>query len=489
MNILLLLVVTLWALRIIHNIVCYINLWWVKEYRWDRMRIHLKTGQGKKLLFIGFSGFHASPRTIGLLALNIGITVYLYFLFPFSPFLRLLTVDLLTFPLTSGLVFSTNLPLKLYHTILITLAIRKLRAHKNLLVIGITGSYGKTSTKEYLVTILSQKFQVLKTEASKNSAIGIAEVVLSKLTPEHEIFVVEMGAYKKGEIKQMADMVLPQIGILTAINEQHQDLFGSIVSTMHAKYELVEGLTGKKIAIMNADNMYVKEMMRWAQKDNVTVWEYTKEQNSKESYVTKLFQITRQGQSASGISFILKNDRSGVNVRASIYGIHQVQNITAAIAGAVACGMTLKDAAKGAGLVLPVDRMMKPMKGLNGSVFIDDTFNNNPEGAIAALDYLNLSKGKKYLVFQPMIELGEYAKSAHERVGEYAARVCEEIILTSKNYFEDFDRGVRKTSEGKHARVLQAIETANYIRESVFSGDTVLFKGKEAARVLTLLTP
>ena len=106
-----------------------------------------------------------------------------------------------------------NAPTGIYHKLLIAKAIRKLRDHKSMIVIGITGSYGKTTTKEYLASILSTRFRVLKTEASKNSPIGIAEVILRKLTSQHEVFVVEMGAYKIGEIAEMAAMARPQIGI------------------------------------------------------------------------------------------------------------------------------------------------------------------------------------------------------------------------------------------------------------------------------------
>ena len=487
MSILLNFIIALWIFRIIYNVFCFVNLWWVKEYRFDRMRIHLGTAQGKRILFIRFTGFHRSLKSIFLILLSLAVTVYVLIVLPSNIFIRLIVIDILLFPVVSIFVLILHIPTKLFHLILIYFATKKLHAQPHLLVIGITGSYGKTSTKEYLATILSQKYKVLKTSASKNSPIGIAEVVLSKLSSHHEIFVVEMGAYKKGEIAEMVRMTRPQIGIITAINEQHQDLFGSIVSTMQAKYELIEGLTGKQLAIMNRDNMYVREMMQWAKNDAKTVWAYTKEQTIHESHIDQVFQIHHQSQTNSGIDFILKNGTKEIAVHAPVFGIHQVQNITAAIAASTSCGMTLEAAAKGASLVIPVDRMMKPIAGINDSLFIDDTFNNNPEGAIAALDYLKLSKGKKILVFQPMVELGEYTKSAHERVGEYAASVCKEIFKTNRNYFDDFERGVCKVSKDKHAKVLSATQAAEYIRESVSYGDTVLFKGKEAAGVLALL--
>lgn len=478
MNLFFSIIILIWIVRIVHNVVCFVNLWWVKEYRLDRMLIHAKTDQGKKLAVIRFSGFHVSPKSVFLVGLTLISAMYLYFLLPFSTLVRLFVLDIASFPLTSLLVLTTNLPLRLYHEITIYLAVDKLRNNKKLFVIGVTGSYGKTSTKEYLATILSKQYKVLKTEASKNSAIGIAEVVLRKLTHQHEVFVVEMGAYKKGEIARMCAMVHPQVGIVTAINEQHQDLFGSIVSTMHAKYELIEMVTGKKIVIMNADNMYVREMMRWATKDNCVVWAYTKQQIAHMSYAARIFQISDLIQNASSLTFHISLEGEKVSVMAPLVGIHQVENVTAAIAASMAYGMKLADAVKAASYVSPIDQMMKPVKGVNGSTFIDDTFNNNPEGAIAAIDYLRSTKGKKFLVFQPMIELGEYAISAHRRVGDEAAVVCDDIILTNPNYSDAFGS----------AKVLGARQAADYLRAHVDEGDTVLFKGKESARVLGLLT-
>jgi len=127
-------------------------------------------------------------------------------------------------------------------------------------VIGITGSYGKSSTKEFLATILSAKYKVCKTSANRNSEIGVAETVLRELKPEHEIFIVEMGAYRTGEIKAICDIVHPTIGVLTAVSEQHLALFGSLEATKKAKYELIEALPENGIAIFNADNRATREL-------------------------------------------------------------------------------------------------------------------------------------------------------------------------------------------------------------------------------------
>jgi len=249
----------LWCARLLLNLLSYIQLWYVKEYRFDRMLIHLKTKQGKRLLFLPWRRPPLKPKACFIFIASALVLLGIYFILPLFIIWKLFFMDILLFPITAVFVLIAKVPTWIYHGILIRKAINKLQSHKKMIVIGITGSYGKTSTKEILATILGTKFKTLKTEASKNSPIGIAEVILSKLTPDDEVFIVEMGAYKPGEIREMCKIVKPSIGIVTAINEQHQDLFGSIDATVKAKYELIQGLNDGKIAIFNADNRYTRD--------------------------------------------------------------------------------------------------------------------------------------------------------------------------------------------------------------------------------------
>jgi UDP-N-acetylmuramoyl-tripeptide--D-alanyl-D-alanine ligase len=239
MTVIVYLLSVIWCIRLVANLVSYVHLWFVKEYRFDRMIIHLKTKQGKGLLFLPWRRPPASPKSITICVGTAAVEVILFTLLPFFIFWKLLILDILLFPVTALFVFLTKIPTLIYHKRLIIKAVQKLQAHKPMTVVGITGSFGKTSTKEFLASILGHKYKTLKTRASQNSPIAIAETILSQLKPEHEVFVVEMGAYKSGEIAKMCGMVHPQIGIVTAINEQHQDLFGTIEGTVSAKYELI----------------------------------------------------------------------------------------------------------------------------------------------------------------------------------------------------------------------------------------------------------
>lgn len=474
-----------WFIRIVANVVSFAHLWLVKEYRWDRMLIHLKTPQGRLVYFLPWKRPRVSPKSVLLTGTTLAVLSWFIFFAGLPLLLTLCIADVASFPLMFFLVGLLNIPTQLYHGWVIRRAEERLRMHPHLTVIGITGSYGKTSIKEYLAAILTVKYKTLKTEASKNAPIGIAEVVVSKLTDDHQVFVVEMGAYKKGEISYMARLVRPEIAIITAINAQHQDLFGSLENTMKAKYELVAGLTGKRIAILNADDARVREMGEWARNTGITVWWYGRHGPTPKG--DKIFAASDIGEDTNGIHFSCTVGRQTVPVWSHVRGIHQVSNVLAAIAGSVSAGLSLQDAASAARRIESAKHVLEFLRADNGVTFIDDTFNNNPDAAIAALDVLSAQKGKKFLVFQPMIELGRYAASNHREVGAYAAGICDAIILTNLNWSRDFIAGVRSVSKTIPVSVLTGDKAVSYIRKTAEAGDTVLCKGKETARVLTLL--
>ena len=171
----------------------------------------------------------------------------------------LLFLDALAMIFFSALVLAYQPLAVILRNRLIKAAKRTRTSCKKLLVIGVTGSYGKTSTKEYLAAILSEKFNVLKTREHQNSEVGISECILNELNDRHEIFVVEMGAYNRGGIKLLCDIVQPKIGVLTGINEQHMATFGSQENIIKAKYELIESLPNDGAAFFNGDNTTFQE--------------------------------------------------------------------------------------------------------------------------------------------------------------------------------------------------------------------------------------
>lgn len=493
--------------RLAYKLSGLVYLWWRKEYRFDRMIIHLRTKQGATLwggrthailfllLLLSWNSFVYIALSFFVFVIGIGylrkfrtwtlppvspkvmaiLVGALFFIITFVqttslPTLVALTIaDMLLFPLSTVLVGFVTVPTMLYHRFVIAKASRVLAVHKKMIVIGVTGSYGKTSVKEALATILSTRFMILKTEASKNSPIGIAEVVRKSLKPDTQAFVVEMGAYKRGEIRAMCRMVNPEIGVITAINPQHQDLFGSIETTMKAKYELVQGLTGRKLVIANADDPNVVTMGEWAKRDGCKVLWFSKEHNA----MNIVSDVT-------GTRFDCVLGKEKINVRTTLVGEHQVSNILAAIMAAKECGLNFRDVAKAAMALRPATGVMEVKKGINGSMFIDDTFNNNPDAAKAAIRFLSQHSGKKILVFQPMIELGGFAEQSHEDVGFEAGKCADAIFLTNNNWYASFERGVRRASKTVPLTVATPTQAANHIRAHTQTGDMVLFKGKDA---------
>lgn len=484
-NILVIIIAGLWVCRIIINISSYIHLWYVKEYRPDRMIIHIKrTTQGKWIYFPKWKLPPLSIKTLVLVILLTGSEIALFLFLPYHILIRLAIVDLALFPISFAYVTLLRIPTLLYHKYKIQQAMNILKNHPWKSVIGITGSFGKTSTKEFLSTILSSKYSVLKTELSKNSAIGISETVLSTLQDKHEVFVVEMGAYKIGEIAEMTSLVHPEIGILTAINAQHQDLFGSIDTTMKAKYELLAGLSGKRIAIVNADNEYCYTMGLWAKSDGCAVWFVT---SNKKLHPEAEWWIEESVSDQTSCTFTLHHKDQKKRMTIPIKGEHFVINIALAIAAAVASGMTFEDAAGGAETIQSVDRVMQLSTGAQGEILINDTFNNNPDAAIAAIHYLEKFKKKKVMVFQPMIELGAYTDSGHTAVGKIAGKTCDEIILTNSNFSKAFIQGVQRSDKEKKVYILSPQKAASYIRSIIHKDDAILCKGKEAEYVWKLL--
>ena len=507
-------------------------LWWRKEYRWDRMMIHLRTKQGATVIMgrtrillcfaalmwfvmpfkdetqvlfsaaLGVLGiqylvriqhWHLPPVSPKVIVLGSALFLFIAWvavMMPYPAIIGLTAADVLLFPFSALVVLCMSVPTRVYHKLRIVQAVRALSLHVPMIVIGITGSYGKTSVKEYLSAILSGSLKTLKTEASKNSPIGIAETVLRSLSPAHQAFIVEMGAYKRGEIGYMATMVKPEIGVLTAINPQHQDLFGSIETTMQAKYELIRGLVGRKIAIVNLDDEKTRTMGTWALRDGCELWGWTTQDTAK-TYkgvaANHLFRASKIRTTIHGVEFDCISGKMTEHVFAPVVGVHQAGNILAAIAAAVAGGLTFKDACVKASGIQAAHKVMEIIPGIQGAVFVDDTFNNNPDAARAAITFLQGQKGKKILVFQPMIELGAYAERSHEAVGALAGSVCDAVLLTNDSYNEAFMRGVRSVSKDVPVLVANPAEAATYIRKNIGKGDTVLFKGKDTEHTLNIL--
>ncbi len=343
-------------------------------------------------------------------------------------------------------------------------------------IVGITGSYGKTSTKYILQQILSQKYNTLMTPDSYNTPMGICKVIRGDLLPKHKFFIVEMGAYKRGDIRELCRLAPPEIGILTAVGPVHLERFKTIENTTRAKYELIEALPQNGLAVINADNEICAKLAETT--DSVPVIQYGITANHSVRLSAKNII-----QNEKGLTFTVFDEEAGaVKITTRLLGKHNVSNILAAISVALHCGMTLLEIQSAVSTLEPVPHRLQLVKGVAGVTIIDDSFNSNPEGAKAALevltDFLSEKQGKKVLVTPGMVELGAREYDENRHFGSEAAKVCDHIILVGKIRTAPILDGLKNENypDQKISIVNNLDEAQQHLQTRLKPGDVVLFE-------------
>ena len=347
-------------------------------------------------------------------------------------------------------------------------------------VIGITGSYGKTSTKYILHQILSEKFNTLMTPDSYNTPMGICKVIRGELTAEHEIFIVEMGAYKRGDIRELCNLASPQIGILTAVGPQHLERFKSIENIAKTKYELIESLPPDGLAVFNCDNEICAGLADKREHDGNPVRRYATESFPVASSSDRAeLTATNIQHTDEGLTFTIHTSVGTTEIRTQLLGRHNVSNILAATAVATECGMTLEEIRVAIANVAPVPHRLQLTSSEGNVTIIDDSFNANPVGAKAALEVLTeIQGGKKVLVTPGMVELGEREYEENKRLGEHAADVCDLVILVGPRRTTPILDGL-KAAQYPNQQIIVALnleEVKQHLATQMQAGDVVLFE-------------
>lgn len=349
-------------------------------------------------------------------------------------------------------------------------AARKLRKkeYANLIRIGITGSYGKTSTKYILQTILSEKYNVLTTPESYNTTMGNVRTIREKLKPEHQIFISEMGARKRYDIQEICDFVRPQIGIITSIGPQHLETFKKIENVIKTKSELLAGLTYDGVAFLPIDDKYCKEV-------------YDKEKHEKHSYGFKNsaeVYATDIKLSATGSTFTVVTKEDKFVCTTKLLGEHNVQNIIGCIAVALHLGLTKEEIVKGVEKVEAVPHRLQLIPSANGGIVIDDAFNSNPVGSKMALDVLGNFEGKKIIVTPGMVELGAEEYKLNKEFGKQIAEVVDVAILVGVNRSKPIEEGLReKKFDENNIYVVTSLEEAtNRLAKLASPHNVILFE-------------
>lgn len=298
---------------------------------------------------------------------------------------------------------------------------KMLASHGDITVIGITGSYGKTTTKFILNRILSENFNVLCTPHSYNTPMGVVRTVRESLKPQTQIFICEMGAKKKGDIKEICDIVNPKYGIVTSVGAQHLDTFLSTENVFKTKFEL-KNATDKAggVCIANIESSEIAS--RKERLENAVFFGEGTDYRAEN---------IRYSASGSSFTLILGDQKADITTR--LLGKHSVSDIVAAAAMAHILGVDIADIRFAISSLKPTEHRLE-LKPFNGSLLIDDAYNSNPEGCIEALNILNSFENMQKTVITPgLIELGEREYEANYNLGLAAAKVCDNIILVGKN--------------------------------------------------------
>ncbi|OQB25704.1 MAG: UDP-N-acetylmuramoyl-tripeptide--D-alanyl-D-alanine ligase [Firmicutes bacterium ADurb.Bin182] len=310
---------------------------------------------------------------------------------------------------------------------------KKLGQMRNLKKIGITGSFGKTSTKFILGTILSERFNTLFTPSSFNTSMGVTRVIRERLNADHEVFIAEMGARYKGDIKELCELVKPGIGIITSIGKQHLATFGSFENVIATKSELISALPEDGAAVLNGDNEYCRRMADVCSCKTVLLFGL----DSSDLFMRAT--DIRTGE--NGSSFTLStSEGESVKCSTKLLGRHNILNITGAAACAKLLGMSLEEIANGISKLEPVEHRLQLIPG--PVTVIDDAFNANPEGVKYALDVLREFKGRRIIVTPGMVELGEEEDALNREFGRSIADAADIAILVGKGHVEPIREGL-----------------------------------------------
>lgn len=513
----LLFLIFLWLFKQIKNYLFWLYLWQLKNYHWGRFLAHFRTGAGKRIIkeevfslvllaslafyslnpyfFLGFflvvfaledlaalknllNGKLKKPKltkkivlleffSFILLLIFSSVLVYNLCARPFIVLSGVLLLDFLApFIVSAVVMFFQPLTIVLRNRT-IKKAIKKREKLENLLTIGITGSYGKSSVKEFLKEILSSDFEVVATEKNENSELGISEIILKKVNEKHEIFICEMGAYNRKGIQLLCSIARPKIGIITGISNQHLATFGSQENIVKTKFELIDFLPEEGLAVLNWDSELVRN-------------------NFKKKIASLKYGILEK-QDAWAENIKVEKDRisfkacfknkDSINIEAAVVGEHNVINLLAAVSVARKLGMELKDIALACKKMTPEKRI----SSFQGIDIIDFSYSSNLNGVLAHLEHLKLWSGKKVVIMPCLIELGRDFKETHEKIGKKIAEIGAWAVLTSKECLP-----LIKKQGAKVIFLNNPLAIQEKIIKKLAPGDVVLLEGRVPDKLIKL---
>ncbi|MEQ8677630.1 MAG: UDP-N-acetylmuramoyl-tripeptide--D-alanyl-D-alanine ligase [Aggregatilineales bacterium] len=358
---------------------------------------------------------------------------------------------------------------------------RRVMANTQPTVIGITGSYGKTTTKNFITDILNGRYRAYATPKSYNTMMGVCIAINNDLATNYSVdyFVVEMGAYIRGEIERISELTPPAISVVVEVGPQHLERFGSLENIALAKYEIIKALPPDGLGVFNWDNPYVREMYERGYPDNrLAVSRIADPKNAPVN--GPRFIATDITETLDGLSFTIHDTQNGEQetFRTAVIGEHNVTNILLAVAVAHHEGINLKDIAFQVRMLKPAESRLVRQTTAQGITIINDAYSANPAGIVSALKVLSMHTGGKRLLITPgMVELGELHETENRKLGQIAANHATDIILVG----EDQTRPIKAGLQDAHfpeasVQIVDTLgEAVTWYESHLKSGDTVLF--------------
>ncbi len=358
------------------------------------------------ILFLTFLLLNFDIYFVNIYYLILGLILYLLYLL-------IILINFINIPVEKGIfVYYKNK------------AKNKLKSMKNTKVIGITGSYGKTSSKNIVNDILNIKYNSFPTPKNYNTPNGLMLTINNHLDKFNDYFIAEMGACRVGEIKELCDLVHPTYGILTKIGTAHLETFLTQENIQKTKFELIESLPSDGIAILNGDD---ELQINYQLKNNVKVlWVGIENKN-----VDVLAQNIVLSNKGTKFTCVFKDDKNKYEFETKLLGKANIYNILSGIALGRALGIGVEQLIYAVKKVEPVEHRLE-LKKVNDIYIIDDAYNANPVGSKMALDVLSMMNGKKIIVTPGMIELGSEQDDLNKEFGKYMNGKVDEVILIGK---------------------------------------------------------
>ena len=349
---------------------------------------------------------------------------------------------------------------------------RRLLEFKGLIRIGITGSYGKTETKLILKTILSEKYRVLATPPSFSSAMGASRVIHEQLNRKHEVFIAELGAQKKGEIREIARVIRPKYGVLTCVGPAHLDSFGSLETVAQTKYELIQSLPKAGAAFFGSDGGFGDRLFALCPMEN-------KYRAALGGEVESYMRAEHVETNVKGTRFeLICENGECAWVQTKLLGSYAARNTALAAAVAHKMGLTMEEIKRGVEKIRPIRGHLQLIPGeIN---VIDDSLNTLPEAAAEALSILSVFPGRRIVVTEGMTELGKGANDANYQLGMQIAACADFAILIGPEETRQVFAGITADKDFPHSSiriVSDPEDAATLVKELAEAGDTVLYEG------------